>query len=297
MKRRAQHSLGGGQKFRFWEDPWTADEVPLMVKFPRLYQISRQQNQLINQVGSVTNQGWEWKFNWRRSLFDSEVEMADTFMGEIPQQLLEFHKEDTWIWKFDSSGYYSTSSGYKLIWGEIMGAHQNSEFSELWKLKIPAKAAVFAWRLIRNRLPTKKNLSRRQVQVNDILCPFCRNKEEDAAHLFFTCNSILPLWWESMSWVNLSSAMPQHPRDHYLQHGHNAAEGKKSTRWKCWWIALTFTIWKHRNKIVFQSAIFDGSKLLDDAVLLIWSWIKTMEKDFVMHFNHWSSNLKEGFSS
>jgi len=268
-----------------------------MVKFPRLYQISRQQNQLINQVGSVTNQGWEWKFNWRRSLFDSEVEMADTFLGEIPQQLLEFHKEDTWIWKFDSSGYYSTSSGYKLIWGEIMGAHQNSEFSELWKLKIPAKAAVFAWRLIRNRLPTKKNLSRRQVQVNDILCPFCRNKEEDAAHLFFTCNSILPLWWESMSWVNLSSAMPQHPRDHYLQHGHNAAEGKKSTRWKCWWIALTFTIWKHRNKIVFQSVIFDGSKLLDDAVLLIWSWIKTMEKDFVMHFNHWSSNLKEGFSS
>ncbi|XP_006605191.1 uncharacterized protein [Glycine max] len=295
--RETSWKVGGGQKFRFWEDPWTADEVPLMVKFPRLYQISRQQNQLINQVGSVTNQGWEWKFNWRRSLFDSEVEMADTFLGEIPQQLLEFHKEDTWICKFDSSGYYSTSSGYKLIWGEIMGAHQNSEFSKLWKLKIPAKAAVFAWRLIRNRLPTKKNLSRRQVQVNDILCPFCRNKEEDAAHLFFTCNSILPLWWESMSWVNLSSAMPQHPRDHYLQHGHNAAEGKKSTRWKCWWIALTFTIWKHKNKIVFQSVIFDGSKLLDDAVLLIWSWIKTMEKDFVMHFNHWSSNLKEGFSS
>ncbi|XP_006582694.1 uncharacterized protein [Glycine max] len=145
---------------------------------------------------------------------------------------------------------------------------------------------------------TNKEKSQQEaVQVNDMLCPFCKNKEEDAAHLFFTCNSILPLWWESMPWDNLSSAMPQHPRDHYLQHGHNAAEGKKSTRWKCWWIALTSTIWKHRNKIVFQNANFDGSKLMDDAVFLIWSWIKTMEKDFVMHFNHWSSNLKEGFSS
>ncbi|XP_028236879.1 uncharacterized protein LOC114416213 [Glycine soja] len=57
--RETSWKVGGRQKFRFWEDPWTADEVPLMVKFPRLYQISRQQNQLINQVGSVTNQGWE----------------------------------------------------------------------------------------------------------------------------------------------------------------------------------------------------------------------------------------------
>ena len=125
--------------------------------------------------------------------------MADIFLGEIPQQLLEFYKEDTWIWKFDFSGYYLTSSGYKLLWGETMGAHQNLEFSELWKLKIPAKAAVFAWRLIRNRLPTRKNLTRMQVQVNYMLCPFCKNKEEDAAHLFFTSNSIFPPWWESIN--------------------------------------------------------------------------------------------------
>ena len=154
---------------------------------------------------------------------------------------------------------------------------------------------MFAWRLIRDRLPTKNNLTRRQVTVEDMLCPFFRNREEEAAHLFFTCSNILPLWWETMSWVNLSTAMPQSPRDHYLQHGHSVAGTKKSTRWKCRWIALAFTIWQHRNKIVFQNATFDGGKLMDDAVLLIWSWIKTMEKDFVMHFNQWSSNLKDGF--
>ncbi|KAL5179275.1 hypothetical protein HKD37_01G000613 [Glycine soja] len=155
--------------------------------------------------------------------------------------------------------------------------------------------------LIRDRLPTKKNLSRRQVVMTDVLCPFCRNREEEAAHLFFTCSNILPLWWETMAWINISTAMPQHPRDHYLQHGHGVAEGKKSTRWKCWWIALTYTIWQHRNKIVFQNATFDEAKLMDDAVLFFFLsaklLIKTMEKDFGMHFNQWSSNLKEGFRS
>ena len=178
-----------------------------------------------------------------------------------------------------------------------MGADQNSDFVELWKLKIPAKSAVFAWRLIKDRLPTKINLRRRQVMVNDMLCPFCKIKEEEAAHLFFNCSNILPLWWESLSWVNLATALPQNPRDHYLQHGNGTADGKKSTRWKCWWIALTWTIWQHRNKIVFQNASFDASKMLDDAILLIWTWIKSMEKDFALHFNQWSSNLKEGFSN
>lgn len=61
--------------------------------------------------------------------------------------------------------------------------------------------------------------------------------------------------------------------------------------------ALTWTIWQHRNKIIFQNATFDENKMLDDAVLLIWTWIKNMEKDFAIHFNQWSSNIKDGFRS
>ncbi|KHN05438.1 Putative ribonuclease H protein, partial [Glycine soja] len=281
--------VGQGDKFRFWEDRWIADELPLMEKYPRLYQISCQQKQTIMQMGSNKNTGWEW----RRSLFDCEVAMPNAFIGDISQQQIHSHTVDTWMWKPDPRGYYSTKSGYDMIWGGLMEANQNSDFVDLWSLKIPAKAAVFAWRLIRDRLPTKLNLRRRQVMVNDMLCPFCRNKEEEAAHLFFSCSKILPLWWESLSWVNIATTMPQNPRDHYMQHGIRAAEGKKYTRWKCWWIALTWTIWQHRNKIIFQNATFDENKMLDDAVLLIWTWIKTMEKDFATHFNQWSSNIKD----
>jgi len=87
----------------------------------------------------------------------------------------------------------------------------------------------------------------------------------------------------------------QNPRNHFLQHGTELAEGVKSKRWKWWWTVLTWTIWQHRNKAVFQNVTFHGSKLLDDALLLLWSWTKAMDKDFTLHFNQWSSNMKEGF--
>ena len=161
--------MGGDQKFRFWEDPWTADELSLMEKYPRMYRISCQQKQLMMQMGSSMNNGWEWKLTWRRSFFYAEVEMADIFLGEISQQQVDSYREDTWIWKPNTYRYYSTKSGYNFIWGETTRASLNFDFQELWKLKIPAKAAVFVWRLIRDRLPTKKNLSRRQVVMNDVL--------------------------------------------------------------------------------------------------------------------------------
>ncbi|XP_028199569.1 uncharacterized protein LOC114384096 [Glycine soja] len=220
--------------------------------------------------------------------------MADSFLGDISQQQLHPLREDTWIWKPEPAGDYSTKSGYDLIWGELMEARQEQDYGAIWKLKIPTKTAVFTWRLLWDRLPTKQNLRRRQIPIDDMLCPLCRNKEEGAEHLFFNCSKTLPLWWESMSWVNLITIMPQNHRDHFLQHGMEVADGVRSKTWKCWWIALTWTIWHHRNKVVFQDTTFHGTKLLEDALFLLWSWIKAMDKDFTLHFNQWSSNLKEG---
>ena len=88
---------------------------------------------------------------------------------------------------------------------------------------------------------------------------------------------------------------PQSPKDHFLQHVNGSAAEIKGRRWKCWWVALTWTIWKHRNGVVFENQSFDGSKVMDDAIFLLWSWLKAMEKDFTLHFCHWSSYLKEAF--
>ena len=171
-------------------------------------------------MGSNSGAVWDWQLNWRRPLFDSEIAMADDFIGKIAQKEILPHRTDSWWWKPDPGGKFSSKSAYRMLWGELTGTNQEATFKDLWKLKIPPKAAVFAWRLIKDRLPTKLNLSRRQVVLSDTMCPFCCNHEEDAAHLFFNCSKTLPLWWESLSWIGVVTALPQNPRDHFLQHGH-----------------------------------------------------------------------------
>lgn len=49
--------VGCGDRIKFWEDKWTDGEVSLLAKYPRMYLISCQQNQLIQQMGAIRNQG------------------------------------------------------------------------------------------------------------------------------------------------------------------------------------------------------------------------------------------------
>ena len=177
--------------------------------------------------------GWEWNFKWRRHLFDNEIDMAASFLGDVEGSHIQINRRDEWNWIADTSGQYSTKSAYDEMWGTATEGNQLKEFEDLWKLKIPPKVAVFAWRLIRDRLPTKSNSTRRQVEINDSSCPFCRRVEEDTAHLFLHYDKILPLWWESMSWVNIVGAIPQHPRQHFSQHVEAMGRGIRDNRWKC----------------------------------------------------------------
>ena len=69
------------------------------------------------------------------------------------------------MWKAYQSGQYTVQSAYKLMTREAVEGERDRAFEELWNLKMPIKVAVFAWRLLRDRLPTKVNLYRRQVEI------------------------------------------------------------------------------------------------------------------------------------
>ena len=72
-------------------------------------------------------------------------------------------------------------------------------------------------------------------------------------------------------------------------------DGRRNKRWQYWWLAITWSTWQLRNRILFSGASFDGNKLVEDATFLMWTWLHNLEKDFTIHFNHWSSNFKHHF--
>ena len=177
--------VGNGEKIKFWEDRWLDGDITLLAKYPRLYLFSCQQNQTIQEMRAHEANRWEWKFNWRRHLFESELHMADCFLNDVHGAIIQPHKRDSWSWKPDPSGQFSVRSAYHVLSEEEIEGDNVKVFEDIWKLKIPPKFVVFAWRLLKERLPSKKNLIRGQVDLIDTSCSFCRNSEENEAHLFF----------------------------------------------------------------------------------------------------------------
>ena len=123
---------------------------------------------------------------------EGEIDIAAKFMEGVAVQV----QQDSWSWEADPSGSYTVGSTFKLLSRHVTDENKDGVFIDLWKLKVPSKASHFACRLIWDKLPTKVNLRRRNVELNDICYPFCRICDEDASHLFFSCAKTMPLWWE-----------------------------------------------------------------------------------------------------
>ncbi|KAL5137894.1 putative ribonuclease H protein [Glycine soja] len=69
------------------------------------------------------------------------------------------------------------------------------------------------------------------------------------------------------------------------------------SKWRCWWLALIWSVWQHRNKIIFSNVTFDGNKVMEDAIFTLWTWLKSFEKDFAIPYTYWASNISTGFVS
>jgi len=202
---------------------------------------------------------------------EAEIDAVAKFMEDLQRLTIHVQQQDMWSWEGDSCGRYTVRSAYEFLNRNLLLESQDETFKALWEIKVPSKATIFACRLIRERLPTKNNLRKRNVETNDVTCPFCRSHDQDKAHLFFTCANILPLWWESRSWVNVVGAFSENPKQHFLQHYYYNISGLRPQRWQTWWIALTCCIWKHRNRMIFLNESFNSHNVMEDALFYCWT--------------------------
>ena len=135
-------------------------------------------------MGSFSAEGWELDFQRRQQLFDDDIDIAAKFLEELDGINIHPDQQDKWIWREDASAAYTVGSTYKMLMKDHNDENQDGAFNALWKVKVPSKVSFFVWRLIKDRLPTRVNLRRRNVEINDPTCPFCTNQEEDATHVF-----------------------------------------------------------------------------------------------------------------
>lgn len=95
------------------------------------------------------------------------------------------------IWHYDSKGFFSVKSAYKVAVSMRDVASSSGQsflitetWNKLWKASVPGKVKIYAWKACRNILPTRLNLENKGVAVNNI-CIFCRFSSKSVLHVFY----------------------------------------------------------------------------------------------------------------
>jgi len=108
--------------------------------------------------------------------------------------VLQDHTSDRWWWILDPINGYSVKETYHYPMSTSV-SEERSLFDDLWHKQVPLTVSVFAWRLLRNRLPAKDNLLRRRIiNHDDTSCIGGCGSSETADHLLFQCDHFGMLW-------------------------------------------------------------------------------------------------------
>jgi hypothetical protein len=87
--------------------------------------------------------------------------------------------------------------------------------------QVPMKVSILAWRLLRDRLPTKNNLLWRCIiQAAAIRCVAGCGLDELASHLFLHCGQHIK------TWIGVLGVDPHNLRDHFIQFTHYIGHSK-----------------------------------------------------------------------
>ncbi|XP_024636555.1 uncharacterized protein [Medicago truncatula] len=155
---------------------------------------------------------------------------------------------DVWEWLPDNAEGYSVRGAYDLL---TLGddSHMGLPFQLVWHPQVPLKVSVFAWRLIRDRLPTKANLAiRGVVPADDIFCVSGCGHVETAAHLFLSCTTFASLWQQVRDWIGFLGVDSNIITDHLVQFTHLAGVGKaKRSFLQLIWLLCAWVLWNERN--------------------------------------------------
>ncbi|XP_058725869.1 uncharacterized protein LOC131597176 [Vicia villosa] len=205
--------------------------------------------------------------------------------------------DDAIIWPYDKSKRYTVKSFYKILnlysRGSELAEHRKIGLGFVWGATVPSKVKFFGWRLLMDRLPTRKQLRKRGIilQQQDAVCVFCHLEEEDINHLMLSCATLKPLWRKICSWLELDMPTNLDCCSHMLSCIEKMSGKMARNRAGAVWLTICWGIWKYRNDIVFNNAVVDIDELFVLIIFSSWWWLAIDSRDRILSsFYDWFHN-------
>ena len=96
------------------------------------------------------------------------------------------------VWLHNKEGVNIVRSGYRVArkvlreWTESSTGFGQQIWKKLWKVRVPNKMKVFAWKACHEILPTRVNLVKRNI-IRENLCLCCQRVPETVIHAIWEC--------------------------------------------------------------------------------------------------------------
>jgi hypothetical protein len=165
--------------------------------------------------------------------------------------LLQPEVEDSHSWRLASNKLYSAKSCYESL---FLGAISFKPCERIWRTWVPPKCKLFLWLAAHKRCWTLDRLARRGLPHPE-QCPLCDQEDENIDHILVSCVFSRQFWYLLLRQVGLHVLAPQPTEssfDEWWERAGMTTSGLNKRGLNSLIVLGAWTIWKHRNRCVFD---------------------------------------------
>lgn len=179
--------------------------------------------------------------------------------------------QDYIMWKWDGKAVYTAKSSYMTMVG---GGKTKWPFMEIWSSKAPQTVKFFAVMMLKDKLLSHEVMERRHIhcELKCVVCNDCPKKS--SLHLLFLCAYATHVWFivsNMLGYRLMHQAMTV--QDIWLV-SREARGGKKKKEWVTQFMCTLWSLWKHRNEVVFGGTRVEPRILAERIVQDCELWMK-----------------------
>ncbi|KAE8707901.1 hypothetical protein F3Y22_tig00110370pilonHSYRG00013 [Hibiscus syriacus] len=191
-----------------------------------------------------------------------------------------------WVWKFanekdsqwkkmicckhnirNGDGLFSVKACKSALTRRSGGIFQWNKW--VWTGLAPPKVETFLWQLSHKKLAVRVELQKREVSMEDLLCPLCKKEKETIQHLFILCPVAWELWNRFIMIWDVSTVLPKDPMSLLWSW---SVLMDSSSIWKFIPVVVLWSLWKARNLVVFENWNFESSTLFFICIFRLAKW-------------------------